>query len=40
VSIAVGVLLGAKLLGETLSTPRRLGVALVLGGAFLMAFGH
>ena len=40
VSIAVGVLLGAKLLGETLSAPRRLGVALVLGGSFLMAWGR
>jgi drug/metabolite transporter (DMT)-like permease len=40
VSIAVGVLLGARLLGEHLSVPRRLGVALVLAGCFLMAWGR
>lgn len=40
VSIAFGVLLGAKLLGETVSTPRRVGVTLVLAGCFLMAWGR
>jgi drug/metabolite transporter (DMT)-like permease len=40
VSIAVGVLLGARLLGEHVSTPRRLGVSLVLTGSLLMAFGR
>lgn len=40
VSIAVGVALGAGLLGEQLTTARRLGVVLVLGGCFLMAFGR
>jgi drug/metabolite transporter (DMT)-like permease len=40
ISIAVGVLLGARLLGEHVSTPRRLGVSLVLVGSLLMAFGR
>jgi drug/metabolite transporter (DMT)-like permease len=40
ISIAVGVLLGARLLGEHVSTPRRLGVSLVLTGSLLMAFGR
>ena len=39
VSIAVGVLLGARLLGEHVSPPRRLGVLLLLGGCVLMAWG-
>lgn len=40
VSIAVGVALGAWLLGEQVSVPRRVGVGLVLGGCLLMAFGR
>lgn len=40
VSIAVGVWLGARLLGEHVSTARRLGVALLLGGCLLMAWGR
>jgi drug/metabolite transporter (DMT)-like permease len=40
VSIAIGVLLGARLLGEHVSTPRRVGVSLVLAGCFLMALGR
>ena len=40
VSIAVGVWLGARLLGEHVSAPRRLGVALLLGGCLLMAWGR
>ena len=40
ISIAVGVLLGARLLGERVATPRRLGVSLVLAGSLLMALGR
>lgn len=40
VSIAVGVALGAWLLAEHVSVPRRLGVGLVLAGCFAMAFGR
>jgi drug/metabolite transporter (DMT)-like permease len=40
VSIAVGVWLGARLLGEHVSSTRRLGVALLLGGCLLMAWGR
>jgi len=40
ISIAVGVLLGARFLGEHVSTPRRVGVTLVLAGCFLMAWGR
>lgn len=40
VSIAVGVWLGARFLGEHVSTPRRLGIALLLGGCLLMAWGR
>ena len=40
ISIAVGVLFGVRLLGETLSTPRRIGVTLVVVGALLMALGR
>ena len=40
VSIAVGVALGAFLLGEHVSVPRRVGVGLVLAGCFLMAWGR
>ena len=40
VSIAIGVLLGARLLGEHVSPPRRLGVLLLLGGCVLMAWGR
>jgi drug/metabolite transporter (DMT)-like permease len=40
VSIAVGVWLGARLLGEHVSSARRLGVALLLGGCLLMAWGR
>lgn len=40
VSIAVGVWLGARLLGETVSSSRRLGVGLLLAGCLLMASGR
>ena len=40
ISIAVGVLFGVKLLGETLSTPRRIGVSMVVAGSLLMALGR
>jgi drug/metabolite transporter (DMT)-like permease len=40
ISIAVGVALGAWLLGERVSVPRRVGVGLVLAGCFLMAWGR
>ena len=39
-SIAVGVWLGARLLGETVAAPRRVGVALLLAGCALMALGR
>lgn len=39
ISIAFGVLLGARLLGETVPPPRRLGVGLLLVGCLLMAWG-
>lgn len=40
VSIAVGVWLGARWLGEEVSRPRRVGVALLLAGCVLMAWGR
>jgi drug/metabolite transporter (DMT)-like permease len=39
-SIAIGVLLGAWLLGEDLGPPKRVGVALILGGCLLVAFAR
>lgn len=39
-SIVVGVALGARLLGETVSPARRVGVGLLLGGCVLMAWGR
>lgn len=40
ISIAIGVFLGARLLGERLSMPRRIGVSFVIAGALLMAIGR
>jgi drug/metabolite transporter (DMT)-like permease len=40
ISIAVGVGLGARLLGETVPPPRQLGVGLLLAGCVLMAWGR
>jgi drug/metabolite transporter (DMT)-like permease len=39
-SIAVGVLLGWRLLGESLGPPRRTGIALILAGCLLIAFAR
>ena len=39
-SIAAGVALGARFLGEQVTAPRRLGVGLVLTGCVLMAWGR
>jgi drug/metabolite transporter (DMT)-like permease len=39
-SIAVGVVFGWRLLGETLSPARRLGVTMIVGGCVLVAFAR
>ena len=39
-SIAIGVLLGWRALGETLGPPRRFGVTLIVAGCILVAFAH
>jgi drug/metabolite transporter (DMT)-like permease len=39
-SIVGGVWLGARVLGEPISAPRRLGVTLLVSGCLLMAAGH
>jgi uncharacterized membrane protein len=40
ISIAFGVLLGWRFLGERVPPPRRLGVGLLLAGCVLMAWGR
>ena len=39
-SVAVGALLGWRLLGEEFGPPRRLGVALVVAGCLLVALAR
>jgi uncharacterized membrane protein len=39
-SIVVGVWLGARVLGERIDTPRRVGVTLLVSGCLLMAAGR